>query len=377
MHGFWWHLPGPSRFVGSVAQTLREGGVVLVCVSDLCPHGLAEAVKEELSDSIWEWTHLRFTHDTARSPLELMFQRFASDETPETPRSLRTLVNHAAFRGRVLWLDNVAHEGWESWKVFLQEYAQTCRSLSSLDRTRLCVCLRGVLSLDTPPEDVAFAVLRWRGVVTFLDSLIFAAQIPANAHFSPMERQVARFVAAYISMWDPQLAANLMLQELECILDPSSFLKAYSVEHGWCSELLGEPAERLWARGLVDDFDGAERPHSATLILANNADATRELRRRAWKGQVQTLWPFVEEKRQELLQRFSKVLKVPFETRFGGCIEHIADLEVGHIVYQLSQLNVGPEELQFIETLAQIRNELAHLRLVSMDLVRKADREQQ
>ena len=58
-----------------------------------------------------------------------------------------------------------------------------------------------------------------------------------------------------------------------------------------------------------------------------------------------SLMPYIEEQRQDLLNRYRTSLWVPFTTKNNELIEDVFNLEIGHIEYQLAASGVKREEV--------------------------------
>jgi hypothetical protein len=73
--------------------------------------------------------------------------------------------------------------------------------------------------------------------------------------------------------------------------------------------------------------------------------------------------PYIEERRQQLLEELSAVLSVPFRTVYGQVLTDVRDLEVGHIEAQLAVGSAQVSETLRAEVrwLREARNRLAHL----------------
>jgi hypothetical protein len=82
----------------------------------------------------------------------------------------------------------------------------------------------------------------------------------------------------------------------------------------------------------------------------------------------------VEEQRQDLLQRLSNQLTIPFTTPSGSTVWDLADLEIGHIAYQINRNGMADwKTRQHVNSLRDIRNLLVHFKVVSaatLDAVR-------
>lgn len=362
----WWQLPGPSRFVAWVVQTLRDGSNVVLCLPEHTPDGLARAIRSALGDSdVWAWHTLQVSGPLQASPLQFLWSRFASGTLAATPRRVGALVDCQAFVGKVIWLSGVTNRTWPAWKAFLTEYEHACRSRSLLERTLFCVPLSGTLALDPPNDEVCLAHRDWRGVVDRLDMLLYTSSIFPSRRISPLQRQIAIAVVSSLALWDPVVSERLVREDLKYVLEPTPLLRELARERGWSA---ADCAPRGWQRGVIDRVDGREVIHSALLALANQEN---QLERRIWSAQVGVMFPFIEEKRQELLTLLGHLLTVPFKTRFGEVIDNPRDLELGHIESQIAEHNlpVAANIRQLVKQLRTIRNRLSHLEPLTSDLL--------
>jgi hypothetical protein len=120
---------------------------------------------------------------------------------------------------------------------------------------------------------------------------------------------------------------------------------------------------------MMDSLSGNEELHSSILVLD---DRDREVDRRIWTAEIGVLFPFVEERRRDLLRTFGHLLQVPFTGRNGDTIEDIRDLEIGHIESQLqrSAQPVGTDTLRLLRLLRESGNSLSNLEPLEKDLLR-------
>ncbi|MDY6939946.1 MAG: hypothetical protein SWY16_20115 [Cyanobacteriota bacterium] len=364
MDRFWWQIPGPNRFISEIVQDLADGKNVILCLPEHMPDGLSRAIRSELGED-WDWRTLSLRQEDGTEPVHLLFNRFVREISPTEIRNTRILVKHEDFAGKIIWLDDLTPNVWSAWKKFISDYEQPCRSVSKLERTVFCVPLSGDLALDPPSEDVCVSHQSWQGTIDRLDILLFTAHLFQGKQLSDLQKQVAISVTANLALWDPKVSERFAYENLENILSPIPILQDIAKKREWTDEII--PSESLWHKGMKDILDGEDKIHSAALAFTN---FHREIDRRIWSAQVGVMLPFVEERRQELLESLKGKLEVPFQTDFG-VIWDWRDLEIGHIEYQISSNGaiVNRETQKLVRRLKEIRNSLSHLEPIPPEIL--------
>jgi hypothetical protein len=184
-----------------------------------------------------------------------------------------------------------------------------------------------------------------------------------------MRRELVVSVIAGLALWDPAVSEALAGLSLDEILRPREVLAAVARSRGWDS--LPENHDACRHEGMVDCFSGRDQVHSSVLARAGDTVSDNELERRVWSAQVGVLLPFVEGRRRELLERLDGQLSGPFRFDDGLVVQDPRDLEIGQIEYQL--LRRGRKVPPLVRVLKQIRNRLAHLEVVGIDLLQSSD----
>ena len=110
--------------------------------------------------------------------------------------------------------------------------------------------------------------------------------------------------------YDPVVAIELANREMPHFFNPKNVLLAVSDERGWNSVELSAS----WALGTKGTVNGSDIIHSASLATSNDE---RAIFQRVWKGQVNVLFPYIEEERIKLLNEFDSSLRLPIETDHG------------------------------------------------------------
>jgi hypothetical protein len=144
---------------------------------------------------------------------------------------------------------------------------------------------------------------------------------------------------------------RLSEQSTTDILAPGPLLLDIAQERGWTRDTADS-----WASGTMMRCEGQRRVHSS--LKALNGD----LGRRLWRAHVSVLFPEIEERRQEILQRVGRHLVIPWDTG-SGVVTDARYLEISHIAYQLEGLRqrVPREDRVLVQNLKALRDRLAHL----------------
>lgn len=369
----WWSLPGPSAFVDALAQDVRDGKNVVVCLPRHEPAGMIGALKASLHE--WSWDRFDVDPGDERPPVAQLYDRYVPG--PGEPAELRnagTLVRESAFAGHLVWLDGVCAQGWPDWEAFLAEYAHACRPWDHFDLPLFCVALRGELALCPPASDTRLTVHRWYDAVDGLDMLLYAADLLRHRPLPPLQKRIAVAAIAQVANWDPDVAERLAVEDLATILAPSPVLYELAAERGWgpeCSAACRDVGDdrvpdAAWLAGLAAFFDGRPVIHSAAVVAFDPSDRMKEIDRRLWQAQVGVLLPLIEERRRWIIERFGRAFRLPHfpDGNRNAPIHDPRDLEIGHIYHQIEfqHVDLGEDVQRLVRRLKKARDRLAHLR---------------
>lgn len=238
----------------------------------------------------------------------------------------------------------------------------------ALERLLIVAPLVGPVAARPLDEDVALAVHRWTGVVEPLDQLLYVRRLLSYRPMERLQREVFAAVIASLALWDPNVSHALAELSLKGVLSPREVLADFARDRGWAG--LAEEREG-WQEGIVDQFGGEKQVHSAALAVAGDNSSIDEIDRRIWSAQVGVLLPYVERRRRELLERLDGQLKGPFRFTNGLTIVDRFELEIGQIEYQLALR--GHKVPCVVSLLKQVRNSLAHLKVVDAEVLNEND----
>jgi len=355
----WWRLPGPSAILQRVASQLEEGRTVIL----RAPRHLHQALERQLFGAIAEQvdaTSLYAREDS--SPLHQVAHHCGQARVIPHPG---VLVTDAAYQGRTIFIRDLQHGAWQAWRELIDQYGPYAHAASWFDRVRFCAVIPARCAAPAPDEWLhIYGVER---LFSPLDSLVFASSLGGGT--DDVESQLRARLVAELALWDATLAQRLAALSLAQLSDPLACLVEYARGEGW--EIIEDDEEELYDRGLLMQIGGRSQVHSAYAALRSD---TRELRRRVWTGQLMTLLPRIEQLRAELLERHGRSLRrrLPLETE-AGRLTDVHQLDIGALAYLLPRTaDLTPQERERLRHVRTLRNELAHHRPATWDVLRHA-----
>lgn len=317
-----WKLPGPGRWLDTVAGLLSHGAVVLP-VDPGRPSGVVRALRD----------HLRMNpFDTragaGQSPAATLSDAFGTAPT------LEGLLNPALDQDlAIVTLAGLGQGDMAGWSVFLERFA-AARAAGRGGPALLFV--DPPAGLTAPPQTLAES---WRATLRRGDLVIWAEEhLPATRDGLAAELAVA--LAVDLCGWRLDLAAALVQAALRD---------------------LAAPLDWLASRGEAPTA-GADPPCPLALLAAGGR---ADLQRRVWKAQLVALFPALEEWRLEIVGRHRDRLAIDDHLRSLG-VTSVEEIELGALGFQL-QRSLSRAEADRLRLLARARNRLAHRRPVEPD----------
>lgn len=358
-------MPGPARYIDTATTALRTGRSVVLCLPRHVPP-LVSSLRKSLEDDFGScWSSLYLDEETsASSPVDLLFEQFVPGEEAGALRSAASLAASPEFEGRIICVEGIGPSAWPSWRRFLSEFEQATRAIPALQRTLFLVILEGSVALSPPGEDVCLAVLRYDDVVRFVDAHFYASLVVERRDFTPLQSRVAASVVAALALWDPVLADALSSKSLDEIMEPWSTLESLADSRGWSTTDGADPTAG-WCEGIHASVEGVSKLHSAFLAARGER---RLVERRMWSGQVGVLFPFVEERRQILVEELGPLLR---PEQVGEEEIDLHALEIGQLEHRILRHRqvVGDGTMRLVSKLKRVRNHLSHLQFVPSGLV--------
>lgn len=223
----------------------------------------------------------------------------------------------------------------KAWQVFLQRFAR--------ERAQAGDGL-AILFLSSAATTVeGFVQIAWSGRVRRIDAMIWAEfHVPSGR--SALFQDLAVNLAAELCGWRLELVADLVSQREEDILAPQGWLR------------------RNADRGLgFEGYYGSRIFRCPVHLLA--LGLIKEIELRTWRAQLATLFPWIEEHRLRIIDRYRKFLRID-DHLLKLQVTEVENIELGALRYQL-RAHLSRTELEHIEVLASMRNDLAHRKPVA------------
>lgn len=200
-----------------------------------------------------------------------------------------------------------------------------------------------VVACDGPLDgltDEHWDTLDAAGLIGPLDGMAFAADHLTEA--DSLQLRIKAAVAVEVGAWDLGLTERLLDLPIKEALRPDL-----------CPTRWIDPSDAAMTQH--QDRWGGETTRHAAWLARNDIDG---LAKRIWRGQLGVLFPWIEERRREVIARHRPFLRPTEKT-----MPEVEMLDWGPIAIQLKNSAKGcPNAVQMAR---EIRNELAHGRPVS------------
>lgn len=352
----WRSLPGPAGFIDSVLQQLRDGVSVVVAAPTLAPSGLVDAFVELLQHD--RWLVQRVTVDSQDDPLKWLTERLYLEPERWVGWSVERMFERLSA-GQVIVVDGVTDENWDDWRTLLRDFEVASRQRASDERALLLTIVRGVPRKRLHAGGAALDMKLWTGVVGEFDTLTYVDQrLRDGRKPSRCHKLIVRQISS-LALWDLDLADFLAKQPESDMFDIQRLLQAARQ----ALSLDGASMGVGWERGGSDHFDGIEMSHP--FVLLERGDPDNELGRRLWTAQAAELLPLIEVRRRDLIRRLERLVPCPFLIDGKRQIRSLGELEIGSLAYVTQTHGIKGELRECAEWLANCRNTLAHLRLLT------------
>ncbi|MDV6032459.1 MAG: hypothetical protein F9B45_20710 [Phycisphaera sp. RhM] len=362
MNGLIWQLPGVQSFVQRVTENLDSGTNVILHCPPNAPDGLVDAIRilcmrdypqlQWLSVDTSRWSHS--TSVSIAHNLSLVDVGVAAGVT-----SAEELASHG--QQRVYAVENLSQQCWPQFTKFLERFRLANHQQDENDRDVFLVNASAAFAV--PDFDVGLRAIAWRGIVREIDSRLFIELIASQSKNAGLESAISISIATELGGSDLDLIERLAAKSLEELLDPKSVLLEFARNSAWCS-----PECRTWCDGGLESFRDRPRIHSSVVALTNDES---EIRKRIWHGQLTTVFPYLEERRLDMLPRLKPFLR-NFDLRDPqGYPVELEDLEWGSIAHFIQKSAAPTQIADEVRLLRDLRHELAHLRPIKMSLMNR------
>ncbi|HTJ38896.1 MAG TPA: hypothetical protein VL738_37170 [Dactylosporangium sp.] len=375
MDGTVWRLPGPDRLVAQVTGEVQRGrhvAVVLPAQRAAEPsfvEGLLSAIVHTLRACGEEPRRPR-PFEPGLSPLRWLAQCLVFGD--ELPAVVGDLLDHedAAARTAVLDCTGLDAPPPAAMADLLTRLTLASRPRPAATRPRVVVVGTRDMLPQLGPEtaDVTFEAVWWWGRLTRWDVACRLAPVVAG---EGILRDVRLETIVEVSRWDLDLAQYLVRawdgdpQTLAATVKdagPGALTPPMVLSHpAWTARPHGEVAH-LWDGGHLELWQNEHCPSPHSLIPT--------LDQCVWAAQSRVLLPWIESKRQLLVQALVQCFGEPkVNAAAARAAGDPTPIEVGQLFYVVRALPTtdAPAWREASRQLKAARNRLAHLQTLTLD----------
>lgn len=356
-------LLGPSRIYQKIVSDLQEGKSCVLQVPARSRCQALDSIEEFMKRSKGrEWTPV---YVTTGNLLDALTERFVSNTAPgDIPTKIHELYKSTDFRGGVIV------PLYEEGTVTIDENIPFLNAFAHYTRNNISPLKQSpILFVVETGRKPIFSSSDPLLTVKVLDDMVQPCDMVYWAHIilhtqttkPPLNRMLHAETAASIALWDEHLCNMLCDAPLRQIGEPWDILEEIATEHGWYDLLNNVNSDdMLWQAGIWQTYNGQRESHSSYLSITAQKESVV---RRIWQAQLSVLFPFIEQCRKVFIQKYrNKLSPAASERRVGGMNKEVEvdDLEIGQIHHQLAGTKLSHNDHQFLASLHNARNHLAH-----------------
>lgn len=314
-----WSLPSPGQFLAEAEASVTWGGAIL-SLDASTPPGLAAELTRRFQSS---HSTYRLQPLSGEAPLPLL------SDLVGCGRGLGALVANIDCVALIECSDLSAAD-LEVWSVFLRRFSRE-RTLAGDGLAILFLAPAGFVV-------EGFVQIDWAGRMKRIDAMIWAEfHVPSGR--SGLFQDLAVNLAAELCGWRLDLVADLVTQREEDIIAPQGWLRKNA------------------DLGLSFEGNFGTRGFQCPVHLLSLGQI-KEIELRTWRAQLSTLFPWIEEHRLRIIDRYRKLLRID-DYLIKLQVNEVENIELGALRYQLRP-HLSRSEHEHIEVLASMRNDLAH-----------------
>lgn len=389
----WWDMPGPQRFVSSVAADLAAGRHVVVGLPPHTPPHLLTHLKNHFQPRLdarsWQAPPPPQLAEN-QSPAEWMWSYWKQGQADLCPFDLtpQDLARRTDLPvGKRVILTNMLPADWPKWWEFLASYAQQAQHTNALRRTLFCILVEDPEILTRLPttQESQYRIHRYDGSCSRLDMQLYVAAhhaIAAGEAPISLVEEIRYELAALLFRTDPDAALQVAALAKPEVFALQALVKDVAANRQWPAAVPKPAAssDQEWAYGWIDQRHArAWRHPGAPHAIVPLQRAKMAL----WQAQVRVLLPWIEQRRRELVCEplISTFLKGKLPHTFDRSYwkgsqddltytkEQVDSLELGFIIdlfnKQTSLDAILKSNKRKFRSLKDARDKLSHLKSLS------------
>ncbi|UWU76607.1 hypothetical protein N2603_43255 [Bradyrhizobium huanghuaihaiense] len=364
----WWALPGPHSFISDVVDALEEGRSIILALPSTAPTGLhGHLIANVDLRGTLEWKTVDL------SGAGRVAQILANELIPLARRPPRAFANDIVLdpglQATVVQLTGIEQGGrFKEFVAFLAEFLSCVRKSARSKRAtpRLLFDLpKALLRNPQIGSDIdTIRLFEWAGRVRPSDMQLYVStRMQGRSGLGPtnlLERIVVEFAG-----WDSNLADELSKWSSTDLLHPLVGLQKLARNR----DMRG----LSWQAGTQDMFGARSLSHILYHVATEDHE---EITKRLWRAHVSEVFPWLEEMRAHLIDRFRSAIRLPHVLQNDEIIHDADLLEIGQLHWNLRHLARLPDERLTLVNLCKLaRNDLAHRRPVETNRLQLLDHE--
>ena len=360
---YWWSkITGPREIVASAISALRSKKSAIVVIPHDLPwrHELRRTVRNSL-ESISGLEELIVDPPidiedeglTTVEPGRFLLERYAlrSDRANYRAGGRETiqqyLLRKEVMRNRLIWVKGFGEHSSEQWIEFCSDW-RTKNVSDGLFVVETCKAPRSARSKR-------LEIIRYDDVVGEYDIQLFNSLVLSDSRISRLSDSWKTYAAAITSRLcgaDAEIARK--------------FVEVHDFKKG-------DPLQTIGI--LAEEESFAKRGSGSHVLALYRSDNTSALRRRIWEGQIEVLFPIIEQWRLRIIDQYYEQFEEQVEiglNQFGDPVEKPSDIELGTLHYLCVSNRVDMKSSsakRSVEVLRECRNQLAHRDLCSAEQV--------
>jgi hypothetical protein len=346
----WTSLPGPEQFLNRVEESIRRTRSVIAFVPACSNEAWIVSIRERLGND-FAWKEIK------GGPAEFL-QEVSNRADGRAFVHCSEIIQEGVVQNLFCIREAKAMD-LPAWQELLIRFSESQRSEIEFKRNVILLPVQHTDFSEITGEQLDLCSLHDH--LRAEDAYFMASRFVAGSRDKFVEDEIRLHVAAELALWDFELCNFLCESKLEDILNPLNLLLRYAETKKNDSVNWAAVFEPAWS----PNNRSRKLPlHSVLVALSNDVV---ELTRRIWRGQVQALFPLIEEQRCLLIEQL--------RTRAPMILRNFKDsdgpIEIGPLHAAICRFQSKcPKELRSLSWhLKEMRNELAHLRVCQLNIL--------
>lgn len=350
MEQIWWgHVPNAIRFIQDIKdQLLEERSLILTCkgmlpwyddatrmIMDEVRQYNADKLMEQVEDIDDPGLYIREEYCNPLSRAGYRPSKGAAAFLAET--------DDATLHQRYLWVKVRTSRQMEGWSRFVSQYV----ARRDPDKERAAFVLEWVGEGDVPAAN-GVPVYSFDGYITPYDRIVFCTLVTSDLSGSS-------YIKNYLTELTASVAGNDIELVAKCLQNRKEFMK--------------RPYETI-CRIVQEET----RSDGTPFVFRQDRKAVERL---VWRAQIKTVYPVIEEYREEFAERHAAEIKrlLPIKNDYGERYDEPGDVEIGMLKYMADNRRIQTTEGEMVRLtmFRNARNALSHLTPLTIEQVRNLE----